>query len=211
MLLAKNINGDVVPPTRTPLVFCPYCWGKMQSKCGGRITHHWAHKIHDKSCIYKPETEWHRKWKKDAIEFGCSVEQRIGNNITDVVISKTRVLELQHSGISGEEIKNRCVAYSSHDKHTDWLFDLINKYNADTLQLRKADDGEYFTFVQKWKKSTINALFDDRGRASHGKVWFDFGVEGCVFFVKKLYDSGNGWGYVKPTFDVFYSVPQRWW
>lgn len=209
MLLANDCVGDKIYPTRYTDAYCPFCGGKMQYKCGKIMVWHWAHKVHNENCIYKPETQWHLKWKKYGVDSGCKVEHRIGNNITDVVISGTRVLELQHSGITANEIKERCSSYGSNGYHTDWLFDMRDKYKKDQLDLRI--NGDFFTFVQKWKKSTINTLFNDRGRPTHGKVWFDFGVEGEVFFVKKLHENGNGWGFIKPKFDVFYPVPQRWW
>jgi competence CoiA-like predicted nuclease len=209
MIFANDTNGLSIRAIKNVDAFCPSCNSIMIAKCGEIMIPHWAHKTHDVNCLYRPETQWHLEWKAEAINHGCTVEKRIGNNITDVLISNSRVLELQHSGITAKEIQKRCISYGFDGKHTDWMFDMENKF--DNYQLNLSEKDGYFTFRQKWKKSTIDMLFDIYGKHRYGKVWFDVGVYNKLVYVKKLYRSGNGWGIFKTIDDVFCSEPQRWW
>lgn len=177
---------------------------------------HWRH-LTKTECNSKPETEWHRAWKGKAEHFNCEVEIRIGNgdHIADVVVSdptkrsgykiKGNVIELQHSSITSEEILDRCVFYLSNGYKTTWLFDLSEKYEAGHIKLKKLNvDGAYI-FNQKWQKRVLNSLVSDMGFPAFGRVYLDFGGDEA-FRVKKVYNTGNGWGIFVNDKNIFETI-----
>lgn len=184
--------------------------------CGEINTWHWRH-VTKVECNSKPETEWHRKLKNSAEHFNCEVEIRIGNgeHIADVVAShpkkrngykiKGNIIELQHSSITSEEVIDRCVFYLSNGYKTTWLFDLSEKYKAGHIELKKLNANGAYIFNQKWQKRVLNSLVSDMGFPAFGRVYLDFGDIG-YFRVKKVYDTGNGWGIFTKEKSIFGAV-----
>ena len=87
-------------------------------KCGEIKTWHWAHEaVRDCDPWYEPETEWHRSWKAHAPEE--RVEVTMGPHRADIVGSDGGVIELQHSSIGPDEIRDREAFYG----RMVWLID----------------------------------------------------------------------------------------
>ena len=64
-MLHALIDGNKSSATPGSIGTCSFCESKMISKCGEFKSWHWAHKqINACDSWNKPETEWHRKWKK---------------------------------------------------------------------------------------------------------------------------------------------------
>lgn len=192
MLLANNKCGELIEPTRNEDAYCPYCESNLRAKCGTIVTHHWAHISKDDNCIYKPETEWHRRLKKEAYRRGAKIEVRYGHHIADIVFRDIQVIELQHSNISQDEIISRSKHHTKRGRVIDWVFDYKDKYDDDQLIFTQADD--WMNFKQKWQKKTLQALFNSNGVRKYWHVYLDFGLLPYIFQVEKLYENGNGWG-----------------
>jgi hypothetical protein len=85
---------------------CPLCAGLTIAKCGELVVHHWAHESRrDCDSWSEGETAWHRNWKA---KFPAAWrEVTMGPHRADVRTKSGLVVELQHSAISPEEIRER--------------------------------------------------------------------------------------------------------
>ena len=121
MFYARDEHGQLVDPSPKARAACPICIGLVQAKCGEWIEWHWAH-VGDRDCDTWSETEtpWHRWWKERApaeqreVTMGDKVKHR-----ADIVRDDGYVIELQHSPISGAEIRAREAFY----RRMVWLVD----------------------------------------------------------------------------------------
>ena len=108
--------------------------------------------------------------------------------------SKT-VLEIQHSGITINEIRERERDYQNAGYQVCWLFDLTDRGSGFDFKLKQGFYGAYCTFKWNHPRETVIAC--------KGPVFFDFG-EGSIFEVKRLYwEFGcHGWGNIL-SYDEF--------
>jgi competence protein CoiA len=83
---------------------CPGCGGEVRAKCGEIVSWHWAHVNADCDSWSEPETDWHRKWKGFFPDHWQEVTKP--PHRADVA-GPDGVLEIQRSGISPEEIRER--------------------------------------------------------------------------------------------------------
>ena len=85
---------------------------------------HFRHKNSD-DMDNNPMTEWHIEWQGNfpvtEIEFKKTCEQQIKSRRTDVLLDDTRVVEIQHSKISKEEVNDRTNDYGIHNKTIIWV------------------------------------------------------------------------------------------
>lgn len=192
MLYGNDSENNKIEPTPNTHAYCPDCNAELIAKCGSIKIWHWAHKANSSYCNYMPETEWHLDWKRRAIDCGHNVEVKIDNHITDIMrTDMKRVIELQHSSIMPSDIINRCETFKTIEHKIDWVFDLEDKYDENNLIFRQKDG--FYTFKQKWQKSVLHVLFDDKNMPLYGRVFFDVGFT-KMFRVYKLYSKGSGWG-----------------
>lgn len=171
---------------------CPLCNSKVITKCGNIKVRHFAHK-NNINCDdwFENETWWHRAWKdkfdKELQEVIIKKENK--KHIADICY-ETRILELQNSAISSEEILEREEFYDN----MMWIINSDDFY--DNFDLRKKGEN-YYTFRWKWpRKSWIYSTklkFID----------FDFYNEE-IFVIKKIYFSKycGGWGYFMKKKDL---------
>lgn len=158
---------------------CPDCNGVLIAKCGHVNTWHWSHKSKVKDCDYKPETEWHRKWKsyfpKDRCEVHIIKEGR--KKIADAVMSNGKVVEFQHSPISVDEIILREKFYGD----MIWIFDCRDA----CIDLRPKKS--YHTFRWMHAKRTLYHITKP--------CYLDLGERG-IFRLKKISENAphGGWG-----------------
>jgi len=122
---------------------CPLCKEKVIPKCGRIVTWHWAHKsLQDCDVWYEPESQWHLDWKnkfpKECQEVIIKKEEKF--HIADIKVNE-KVIELQNSSISPNEIKEREKFYGN----MIWI--LNGDKFARNLSLRYK--GNYFSF--RWK------------------------------------------------------------
>ena len=118
---------------------CPGCGGEVRAKCGEIVSWHWAHINADCDPWSEPETEWHRKWKA---YFPADWQEVTKPPHRADVAGPDGVLEIQRSGISPEEIREREQFYG----RMAWL---LNGHDFwDNLEWIKVD-GDYHEF--RWK------------------------------------------------------------
>jgi len=165
ILASPNVNG-----------ICPGCSEKLIPKCGSIVVHHWAHHANrDCDPWWEPESEWHRGWKALVHHEATEVTIRKGEiyHRADIVGDRNQVIELQHSAISGEEIREREIFYKNmvwvfdvKDSHTRFedLFQLDIRWDIRALYREKGHSG-----VLEWKRpkafihQTTNPLYLDFG------------------------------------------------
>ena len=118
MIFANDINGERIEAEPKAIAFCPSCEEKLQAKCGPLKVWHWSH-IRKVDCDpwYEPETEWHLSWKRLFGTENCEVV--MPPHRADILGNFDVVIELQHSSISIDEIKERERFY----KKMIWLVD----------------------------------------------------------------------------------------
>lgn len=129
---------------------CPGCKGQVRAKCGEIVSWHWAHINADCDLWSEPETEWHRKWKG---YFPADWQEVTKPPHRADVAGPDGVLEIQRSGISPEEIREREQFYG----RMAWL---LNGHDFwENLEIIKVD-GEYFQF--RWKHARKTWLMASR-------------------------------------------------
>lgn len=129
---------------------CPGCRGEVRAKCGEIVSWHWAHINADCDLWSEPETEWHRKWKG---YFPADWQEVTKPPHRADVAGPDGVLEIQRSGISPEEIREREQFYGC----MAWL---LNGHDFwENLEIIKVD-GEYFQF--RWKHARKTWLMASR-------------------------------------------------
>jgi competence CoiA-like predicted nuclease len=194
MLLA-NYTGKLIEAQPNMIASCPHCDDIVISKCGEINAWHWAHKT---ECKYhtEPETEWHFSWKQRAISFGLQIEFGFERHITDAIDVTNKICyEFQYSPISRLELVDRVIHYKSNGYITKSIFDYKQKYLDGQLLLTFVDNN-VIKFQQKWAKRTIVDIYEGKS-IMYGIIYFDVGD--YKILVKKLYENGNGWGYLVDT------------
>ena len=111
---------------------CPGCGSALVAKCGTIVSPHWAHHARpDCDDWSEPESEWHLAWKRHApperteVVMGANREHR-----ADVVLPNGYVLELQHSALSAEAIREREEFYTREAGGMCWLWDARRFWKA---------------------------------------------------------------------------------
>jgi hypothetical protein len=186
---------------------CPGCGALLIPKCGLIVIHHWAHKA-NKDCDpwWEPEGEWHRNWKAlvqpEATEV---VIRRDGiQHRADIVGDRKRVIELQHSSISPQDIQDREAFY---EKMT-WVFDV-----SDSLERLELESRQSIRWLQAPSFLTIvkHKLFLDVGCSpketfvkvpyqgsflgeffEEARYHLDLSSEPCLFRVEKAEKTERG-------------------
>lgn len=168
MLFASK-DGELV--RATPRIFgaiCPHCKKDVIPRCGSIKIWHWAHKADE--CIYnkEPETQWHLEWKYRALKLGLEIEKDVlgeRKHIADIYNPKTnKVIEIQHSPISIDDIRDRCTYYSINDINLEWMFDRTNKYDKDNIKFEKMIEPGIYKYEETVQSYVIFELL---------KNWYD--------------------------------------
>jgi len=115
-LYALNEAGEKVTATPGAVGHCT-CGAFMRAKCGQVYVWHWSHEGTDCDPWQESETEWHRWWKGRARPDCCEVP--LPPHRADIRRDDGYVIELQHSAISVDEIRERERFY----KTIAWIFD----------------------------------------------------------------------------------------
>ena len=201
MMLAL-VDGDRTHAQPKLTGHCPHCAGEVIAKCGPINAWHWAHKTADCDTWAESFTQWHADWQELFPPDSCEIS--IGNHRADVRSPTGLVIELQHSHLSADEIRER----ENHYGRMLWVFDTIDAYEQNRLWLRRKrkpgvhwyDDigGEdryepdrgYRSF--RWKHPRRSLLHCAR------PVFLDLG-NGQLLELKKLYPNApyGGWGYLR--------------
>lgn len=123
LLYALSENEERILAEKEIVGFCSICGEKLIPKCGKINIWHWSHKGNtDCDKWSEGETEWHLNWKNYIDENNREVIIRKNGIVhrADILNEKNVVVELQHSYISPDEIKEREEFYDN----MVWLFDV---------------------------------------------------------------------------------------
>jgi hypothetical protein len=186
MQFAVDASGQKIGPKDHPWGYCPGCGQYVVAKRGEIVCHHFAHEGGvDCDPWAEHETAWHLGWKGFASV--NNVEKNVATHRADIVLEDGTVVELQHSGISPEEIREREAVYEK----MIWLFDGTD-LNSDRLSLRERDYGLSF----RWKHPR-------KSYAACTKLCcIDLGIDRGIFVMRKLHLEGGapygGWGELRP-------------
>lgn len=205
MLFALNENGERITALKGRKATCPLCTSPVLAKCGEIVTWHWAHvSSHDCDPWAEPDNKWHRSWQ---LKFPPEwAEVVLGGHRADLKTPNGLVIELQHSGISPSEIREREEFYGQ----MIWLFDSM----AFESRLEFYEQGD---FVNPWIPASWNLLLakhdvrrEARCRffwaaprktyeACRAPIFFDLG--GAVLEVRRLEigPPAIGYGVVRPV------------
>jgi len=197
---------------------CPLCNGEVIPKCGSIKVWHWAHKIGDDCDSWsEPESQWHKDWKnefpiecQEVIIKGLDWDEENDKMIfvkhrADIKFEE-KIIELQNSPISSEEIKKREGFYDN----MIWLVNGKELFAG--LELRKKDD--YYTFRLKnppksWFSATkriyihLNGymarsremIYDDNFNGYMETVYNQSWDGSKIFVLKKIYPNVPCGGY----------------
>jgi competence protein CoiA len=140
-------------------------------------------------------TEWHLLWQA-YLEFYKSAETEVHithsgeTHRADAVLPGGRIIELQHSSLSPEEINLREEFYG---KELVWIFDVREAYETKRLHLRKKDGKDTF----RWKQPKRSIAFARR------KVYLDLGAGSCLELTKMYQTSPcGGFGKLRHSIDL---------
>lgn len=183
MFFALDKNGQKVMPRPKMAATCPICLQPVIAKCGKIVVWHWAHQV-GKDCDSwsEPETYWHRDWKNLFDKVEVTIEKMGQRHRADIVTPHDRVIELQHSNISPEQIGVREKFYGQ----MIWVFDIQDAYENDRLLLE--DRTSHVTF--RWKHPKKSIL------AARRPVYLD--LDGYwLLELRKMYGGTpcGGWGH----------------
>ena len=175
------VNGERTEPTPKTRGTCELCGSPAYAKCGSVIVWHWAHAtLQDCDAWAERDSEWHREWQ-DLVPPDRQEVKR-GNHRADIVTPDGYVVEIQHSYLPAEVIRER----EQHYGRMVWVFDAVEAVKAERLTFRWDDKG-YFTYQWKHPRKTI--------AATEATVFLDVG-DGSVFELKRIYSGRRlrGWG-----------------
>jgi competence CoiA-like predicted nuclease len=184
-------GGERILATPKQVANCPLCSEEVISKCGSIKIWHWSHKA-DADCDNwgEGETDWHINWKN---EFPKEMQEIVirkyissasgdsgGDEMhrADIQLSSGKVIELQNSSISAEDIIDREQFYGN-------MIWLLNGYVLwEGLNIRPKEN-KLFTF--RWKhpaKSWWSAKMP---------IYIDMGNH--ILHIKKIYPNMPCGGY----------------
>lgn len=142
---------------------CPGCALPVLARVGEQRAPHWAHVRKSDCPVAAGETDWHREWKSlgQPHEIEVVRPEWPGHRADLCLVEQghLQVIELQHSGIALETIRQRELAY----RDVVWIVDVSAR--AFTTS------GDRF----QWKRASIvwseaeQVIFDD-GKAVHGRL-----------------------------------------
>lgn len=163
---------------------CPGCGEAVVAKCGEINAWHWSH-LSGKDCDpwFEGESEWHIGWKRKTDPKFCEV--MMGPHRADILLPSGLVIELQHSPLSPDHIREREEFYQD----MIWIVD-AREFRCN---LKFRDRGEYWSFRWKWPRKWMFGI-------TKTLLW-DFSPRG-MFHVKKVNSSVpcGGWGrWINPS------------
>lgn len=157
MIQARSkLTGELVLAAPGRDATCPQCHAPVRSKCGEQVAHHFAHIAADDCDTWSEgESQWHQSWKLLVPEDRREVV--IGDHRADIVASDGAVVELQHSAISPETIRQREAHYGPN---MVWIFDVSDCRSSDDERIlftskRSQSDPAYRTFRWRWPRKHI--------------------------------------------------------
>lgn len=208
--LVDGIKSSATPYSKG---LCPFCESQVIAKCGEFKSWHWAHKkIVSCDSWYKPETEWHRNWKKVFGITNCEIIlQKEGvKHIADIKTIHGRIIELQNSPIDNETLASREIFYGND---MAWIINglhFLNNFKILPFQTIEYDEysPEFDRFAKMHGFSTFykpDSQEENKERFhwkrtkkvwsyAKAEVYIDLGDD-FLFKIKEWTDSSEGIGY----------------
>ncbi|WP_083768026.1 MULTISPECIES: competence protein CoiA family protein [unclassified Nocardioides] len=185
-----NLDGvRCLPYPRAQGAECPTCGAPVIAKCGKINVWHWSHGAHPECDPWaEPDSLWHRTWQEAVPEERREVP--FGRHRADLVTAQGVVVEVQHSGISVDEILER----EAHYGRMAWIFDATEAVRTERLDIRtKKDNPDPLFRSFRWKHARRSL------GACHKPVWLDLGDD-RVLRLRKIYTAApvGGWGQLYP-------------
>ncbi|MCC6661296.1 MAG: hypothetical protein IT437_10465 [Phycisphaerales bacterium] len=115
-IYADNEANEKIEARKGLRGWCPGCTAEMIPKVGRIVVPHWAHSVgNDCDPWYEPETKWHYLWKRLVRPEFAEVIMRAETewHRADMVGKGGRVIELQRSSITGDEVVRRNAFYNA--------------------------------------------------------------------------------------------------
>lgn len=202
MLLADNGLGGRIQASPGAAGWCPLCKEPLTPKCGEIVSWHWSHRAgSDCDPWAEGESAWHLAWKAEFDE--SQVENPIGRHRADIIAGGT-VIELQHSSLKPEEVREREDFYLREVGRIIWVIDMTT---ADISFTHAGDpDSRVHQFLwsrpRKWLLACTTRVYWDLGDG----VMFRMGhlnADGTSLLGRRFRNS-NGWGFMG-TKDEFLS------
>lgn len=174
MQTALDPRGRIVLPTRDVPATCEGCDEPVIAKLGEFVAHHWAHRP-GADCARQsaPTSDWHLWWQqvvppeRREVTVGENREHR-----ADVILPGGAVMEVQHSGISMDDVRARVAFYeAATNRRVIWVVDCRD---ADIEQAGPTWDRHWL-----WKRPrpwVVNA---------RGRIYLDLGPDRGVLRVKR--------------------------
>lgn len=195
MFLATRNGIRDASPDPGSRASCPQCSRPVIAKCGEIVTWHWAHES-GTDCDTWAETPgpWHRAWQELVPQEAREVIT--GCHRADMISWDGTIIELQQSGISPEEIRERELYYGQFTSKFLWMFNARDVYAEWRLDIRERPDDprRYSTF--RWKHPRKSVAWCQK------PVLLDLGSE--VFRLMKIHPETpcGGWDYLKTWLEV---------
>lgn len=174
---------------------CELCNGEMVARCGEIMEHHWAHLNRPGDCDAWSEgaTSWHLAHQSVVPHHRREVP-RAGHR-ADMISFDKRVVEIQHSTLSVDQIRCREAVYG---RGMVWIFDAREAYARDRLNLRQRPERGAGAVTFRWKQPRKSIS------AAKSIVFLDLG-EGGLLRVDWMGDSApyGGKGYTFETASIW--------
>lgn len=153
---------------------CPFCDQWLIAKCGEINVWHWAHRGDSTACDdwAEPESLWHAHWKEEVPPDWCEVS--IGRHRADIRRPDGLVVELQHSYLSPEDVRERESAYG----RMVWLWDVGDA--AERLTLRRRGYGHA---IVQWSRPRWSILSSSRPLFLDTQTTFHRGLSGDAYSI----------------------------
>lgn len=192
MLLANLDGHRIYAEPGIARATCPTCGVAVIPKCGRINVWHWAHKSGtDCDPWAERDSAWHLAWQNSVPPERREVV--FGVHRADMVSAGGIVIEVQHSGLSVDDIEAREAFYP----RMIWVFDAVEAATLDEgygprLDIRKKADNpapNFRTFRWKHARKSIASC--------RSAVWLDIGNDE-VLKLGKLYPGPpcGGWGHL---------------
>lgn len=197
---ALNIEGETITPEYSgQRAICPECKSPVVAHCGSIVVWHWQH-LSGRDCDpwYEPITEWHVSWQEYLkVNKGAEIEVSITKNgkthRADAVSPSGKVIELQHSAISPEEMRKREEFYG---KKMIWIFDAREVHKKHRIKFSRWLGKHTF----HWKQARKSIAYAER------KVFLDLG-KGQLFKITDMTKDAPYCGYGRE----YYCKWLDWW
>jgi hypothetical protein len=188
MLYAISDSGPKIRASPGGVAYCPSCHQELIPKCGEIKIWHWAHKRNECDTWAEGETAWHLGWKLrfPSSQVEVPIIQNSVRHVADVVTSKGKIIELQHSPLTPHELHEREAFYDD----LTWIFDLREPFAQNNLFFKPLKNPGLESF--RWLHRRLYVL------CPFWPAYWDIGMTASddhLFLPRKIYYDEHCAGY----------------